>query len=356
MQLRPTIPLLLTALLLSLSSAKAEEWNHPQTSRLPHKHLGPFIRLTDGNILAPDAKQSLISEDEGKTWQATPLYAEPEKFHTSNERALIQTRKGTILLVCMNLAERKFNWNDKLGGPQSDCYLPVYVIRSTDNGKTWLSPQILQDHGWCGAVRSMIQTKSGRIIVVVSQSIANPGRHVSHTYYSDDEGETWKHSNMIDLGGSGDHDGAMEGTIVELKDGRIYQLIRTKFGRFWEAYSEDEGASWRTIRPSEIPASSSPAILQRLDSGRIVMLWNRFRDPQKRTGRREELSLAFSDDDCQSWSKPTVIARDLTPPGQKRENRVSYPYVFEAHPGELWVTTMQGPVRLKFKEADFISP
>ncbi|HAH49550.1 MAG TPA: hypothetical protein DCM07_32875, partial [Planctomycetaceae bacterium] len=150
------------------------EWNHPQTKKLPHQHLGPFIKLQNGSLLAPDAKQSLLSTDQGKTWEPTPLYQEPAKFQTSNERALLQTKKGTIVLAFMNLAEKKFHWDDKQGGPQSDCYLPVYIVRSTDQGKSWLPPQILQDHGWCGAVRSIIQTDSGRIIVVVSQTIANP--------------------------------------------------------------------------------------------------------------------------------------------------------------------------------------
>jgi len=345
---------IIACLFLSTIVTQAE-WNHPQTQKLSHQHLGPFLKLSNGNLLAPDAKQSLISKDAGKTWNAKPLYTTPDKFHTSQERAIIKTRKGTIILAFMNLAERKFHWDDKKGGPQSDCYLPAYIVRSTDEGQTWLPPQIIQDHSWCGAIRSMIQTKSGRIIVAVSKAIANPGRHVMLTYYSDDEGATWNHSNMIDLGGSGDHDGAMEGTIVELKDGRIYSLIRTKFGRFWEAFSTDEGASWRTIRPSQIPASSSPAILQRLESGRIVVLWNRFRDPERKQGRREELSIAFSDDECKTWSEPMIIARDLTPAGKKRENRVSYPYVTEVVPGELWITTMQGPVRLSLKEADFLA-
>ncbi|QDV49679.1 sialidase family protein [Gimesia fumaroli] len=345
---------IITTTLLATNLSLAE-WNHPQTQKLPHQHLGPFLKLSNDSLLAPDDKQVLISQDAGKTWSAKPLYAHPEKFQTSRERAIIQTRKGTIILAFMNLAEKKFHWDDSKGGPQSDCYLPAYIVRSTDGGQTWLPPQIIQDDSWCGAIRSIIQTKSGRIIVAVSKAIANPGRHVMLTYYSDDEGATWNHSNMIDLGGSGDHDGAMEGTIVELKDGRIYALIRTRFGCFWEAFSTDEGASWRTIRPSQIPASSSPAILKRLESGRIVMLWNRFRDPKRKRGRREELSLAFSDDECKTWSAPVIIARDLTPAGQKRENRVSYPYVTEVKPGELWITTMQGPVRLSLKEADFIA-
>ncbi|MCA9017933.1 MAG: exo-alpha-sialidase, partial [Planctomycetaceae bacterium] len=240
---------IITTALFATDQSRAE-WNHPQTQKLPHQHLGPFLKLSEDSLLAPDAKQTLISQDAGKTWKPKPLYANPDQFQTSQERAIIKTQKGTVILAFMNLAEKKFHWDDKKGGPQADCYLPAYIVRSTDGGQTWLPPQIIQDHSWCGAIRSMIQTKSGRIIAAVSKAIANPGRHVMLTYYSDDEGATWNYSNMIDLGGSGDHDGAMEGTIVELKDGQIYALIRTRFGRFWEAFSTDEGASWRIIRPS----------------------------------------------------------------------------------------------------------
>ena len=43
-----------------------------------------------------------------------------------------------------------------------------------------------------------------------------------------------------------------------------------------------------------------------------------------------------------------VIARN-----RAARARLAYPYLFEASPGELWLTTMQGEVRLKLREADF---
>ena len=33
---------------------------------------------------------------------------------------------------------------------------------------------------------------------------------------------------------------------------------------------------------------------------------------------------------------------------------MSYPYVYEHVPGEMWVTTMQGPLRIKVFEDDFL--
>jgi hypothetical protein len=62
---------------------------------------------------------------------------------------------------------------------------------------------------------------------------------------------------------------------------------------------------------------------------------------------REELSIAFSDDDGQSWSRPVVIAR-------QSKTSLAYPHVFEHRPGELWITTMQGGIRVSLSEADFL--
>ena len=65
------------------------------------------------------------------------------------------------------------------------------------------------------------------------------------------------------------------------------------------------------------------------------------------SNHREEMSLAFSDNDGKSWTRPVVLAR-------QQGKWLAYPYVFEYQPGELWLTTMQGGVRLRLNEKDFI--
>ncbi|MEA1951279.1 MAG: exo-alpha-sialidase [Planctomycetota bacterium] len=342
----------------SLKPSIHGEQIHDKAEQLPHKHLGPFVTLADGRVMAADDKCARVSSDGGKTWEEQAIFPKGAKFKVSTERAIIRTKKGTLILAFMNMDDLCFKWDNAKGGPQPGCRLPAYVVRSTDGGKTWLVPQILQDDSWCGYLRSMIQTTSGRIVAAVEKALANPGRHVMFTYVSDDEGATWRCSNAIDIGkpgGYGDHGGTMEGTLVELADGRLYQLLRTRTGRQWETYSDDGGLTWQKPQPSKILSSSSPAMLLRLDSGRIVMLWNRFRDPAKRIGRRDTLSMAFSDDECKSWSEPVIVASNITPPGDKqRYYRQSYPTVFEYKPGELWITTMQGMVRMSLNEKDFL--
>ena len=179
----------------------------------------------------------------------------------------------------------------------------------------------------------------------------NPGRHAVLTYSSDDEGETWQKSHVLDLGGRGHHDGTMEAALAELKDGRLWMLVRTNWGVLWNAFSNDGGSSWRTIGPSNVDASSSPGFLRRLASGRIALVWNRCR-PEHATDyplqggdgqlsdvpaswHREELSIAFTNDEGKTWTDPVVIAR-------KPKGNVSYPYVFEVEPGRLWVFAGEG--------------
>jgi sialidase-1 len=339
---------------------------HRKTKSLPTELLGPFVRLDARRLLAVDGDSAVISHDGGNSWKeshaivpAADLYA--KVFKISPERALCRLRDGTIVLAFMNLNETVFDWNAKKADTQPGARLPTYAVRSLDGGRTWRDLQMLHED-YTGAVRDMIQTKSGTVIFTSMQLRHDPGRHTVVTYVSRDSAKTWIRSNIIDLGGAGHHGGATEGTLEQLGDGRIWMLIRTNWGRFWECLSEDDGVSWRTIRPSKIEASSSPGLMKRLKDGRLALFWNR-PFPEGRTSypmvggdnqwsevpvsnHRGELSVAFSDDDGKTWTKPTVLAR-------QPQKSLAYPYFFEPEPGLIWLTTMQGDVRISLKTSDF---
>lgn len=115
--------------------------------------------------------------------------------------------------------------------------------------------------------------------------------------------------------------------------------------------------------PTTIPASSAPGLLKRLASGRLMLVWNRpFPEGQTEypltggdcqwsevpvSNHRGELSVAFSEDDGKTW-----IARCGRPAAGRL---LAYPYVYERTPGVLWLTTMQGGIRVAFNEADLLS-
>ena len=116
--------------------------------------------------------------------------------------------------------------------------------------------------------------------------------------------------------------------------------------------------------PAGIEAAPAPGLLLRLASGRMALFYNQLYPEGETTwplmggdglwssvpvaNHRAELSVTFSEDECESWSAPVVLARDAD------KGWISYPYAFEAEPGVIWLTTMQGGLRVRMREADFV--
>ncbi|MFC5457790.1 GDSL-type esterase/lipase family protein [Prosthecobacter fluviatilis] len=343
------LSLLLLPLLSIHAFAADSPTLHPKAAALPFTHQGPFVTTADGGVLCIDAKNALRSTDEGRTWSSTPLFAEGAKFNVSNERALLRTREGIVISAWMNGAERQAPKRWGWGEPGIDWkafVLPTYSCRSTDDGKTWETPVRLSTP-WCGCIHSMIQMKSGRI-VLVGQEIIPQWRHATVMWVSDDLGKSWQRGDMLDYGvGTHDHAGSLEGSVIERKDGSLYLLLRTESGFLWEAISRD-GLKWQGLKQTQIASVTCCPQMARLSDERIALLWNAppRHDPKNGTSR-VELALAFSDDEAATWSKPVIVAANYVPGG-----RVSYPYLYERKPGELWITTMQGGLRMKVNAAD----
>ncbi|AEL26172.1 sialidase family protein [Cyclobacterium marinum] len=343
---------------------------YPEVDELKGMMMGPFVKLFDGGILTVDGTDCIISRDEGMTWERFPVFDNPESFLISDERAILSTSNGVIVLAFMNLKERaNWDWQEEISDSPG-ARLPTYTVRSLDGGKTWQDVQKLHNE-WTGAIRDMIETENGNIVFTSMMMWHHPGHHTVLTYKSGNEGKTWERSNIIDLGGIGHHSGVTEATLESLPQGKLWLLMRTNWGTFWEAFSTDDGKTWNGIRPTDIPASSAPGLLKRLESGRLVLVWNR-RFPEgtdyypltggdkqwsevAASNHRDELSIAFSEDEGRTWSAPSVIAKiDSSKIMDPPLRRISYPYVFERSPGELWVTTMQGGLRVRLYEKDFI--
>jgi hypothetical protein len=303
--------------------------------------------LTNGSLLTVDVEGLSISHDNGTTWTETIPAAHGQNPKEPASCAVLEVQRGTFVMAYLDLTSKRkrFAWNSETGEPASDCCCELHTIRSLDGGRTWADRQCVLD-GYNANFFGFIKTARGRLVLVAEHLAANPGRWVVCSLVSDDDGKTWQRSNLIDLGGHGHHDGATEPTVAELSDGRLLMFIRTNFGFFWQAFSDDGGRSWRTILPSSIDASSSPGQLVRLRSGRLVLVWNR-RDPEDwawplskpdeqhsefpASWHREELSIATSDDDARTWSRPFVIAK-------LKGGQLSYPHVIERREGELWIT------------------
>ncbi len=334
---------------------------HKKAQPSPELKMGPFAKLDDGKIVTVGETDCFVSVDHGKSWTTYPIFRYENAYKIRPERALIKTRKGTLILAFANDVERRnWNWQEDIhDAPQAN--LPTYAVRSVDGGLSWEAPNKLHDD-WTGAIRDIIETRDGSIIFTSMKMQHNPGHHAIITYTSKDDGKTWTGSNLIDLGGVGHHSGVIESTIEQLADGRIWMLMRTVWGCFWEAYSENEGLTWKLYAATDIAASTAPGMLKRLNSGRLVLVYNQLY-PEGETAyplsggkgqwsevpavnHRKELSIRFSEDEGHTWSMPVVLGRT--------ERDISYPYVFEEQPGVLWVTTWRGAFKAIIQEKDFL--
>ncbi len=159
----------------------------------------------------------------------------------------------------------------------------------------------------------VVQLKSGRILCPVS-FYGSGGWHGAHLqdvmFFSDDDGHTWQRGKgVVDC----PKRGAMEPGVVELKDGRVLQVVRTQMGQVWFAFSSDQGDTWTEAAPSGIVSPEAPSTIKRLPkTGELVLIYN----PSIEHGisgmkSRTPLVASISKDEGKTWSKPKMIESDL---------------------------------------------
>ena len=338
------------------------------------RNSGPFIRLNDGSLLTilSGTSKSSISKDEGKSWTDNTIL--DSQLFSFASPVILLSRNGTLFMGFSNSLERiDLAWNNSTHD-FTEGALPSYAMRSLDGGKTWQDLQKLHDD-WTGMNRDIKELNDGKVIFTSQMMRHGPGRNFVVTYITSDNGQTWTRSNAVDLGGFGTHGGVMESTLEQLKNGRLWMLLRTNLGFFWETSSDDLGLTWNKPDAATIDASSSPGALIRLSSGRLALVWNRkyqqgldyfpmiggdgILSDVTASWQRDELSMMLSADDGKIWTKPVVIGKNYPHMNFYATNVMSkmlaYPFIFEAQPGVLWVTTGYGSLKIELREENFLT-
>jgi len=336
--------------------------------RLPDGSLmGSFIRGMDG----VQEVAARYSTDNGYTWsEPQTLLKLPKQGGTWGGPEVLVDREGEVHLFFLK-------W-DKVGtelpgedegviegylGGHSGNWLNIWHTKSTDGRTKWRAPKLVWK-GYTGALNSVIQMSNGRILLPFScttpRSWSKRGPGVDEfTYtgyfdstliYSDDAGDTWHPADSLSVPtpNIGTY-GAIEPVVLQLKDGRVWMLIRTQMGRFWESFSDD-GARWSRPGPSNIISSDSPAGLVRLDDGRIVLLWNCCQRFPYAYGGRHVLHAAVSDDEGKTWRGYREVARDPKrnePPPARGDFGTAYPFPTAVNDGKVIFCTGQGEGRVQ---------
>jgi hypothetical protein len=294
---------------------------------------------------------SVRSTDGGRTWSEPRVECElPLPGMGAGVGAL--DREGEMHVILTHLHGE--------GAPAATRFIDLWHCRTTDGRRKWSEAKRIWE-GYCGAVMDVKQIASGRIVVPFAawkkpgeEVRPNTGSNYTTCVYSDDGGATWKLSpskltSPCREGYNGNNYGAIEPTIEQLKDGRVWMLMRTQADVLYESYSDD-GAVWSEAQPTQFSSSTSPAALERLADGRLILFWNNCEMPQKLGragvyGGRDALHAAISADEGKSWQGFREVYRDPfrneTPP--KRGDRgTAYPGATVGRDGTVLLSTGQG--------------
>jgi predicted neuraminidase len=144
----------------------------------------------------------------------------------------------------------------------------------------------------------------------------------ARVFASTDAGSTWSERGSLQFP-DWEFD---EHMTVELKDGRLWMLARTK-GQPHESFSADGGRTWSAPRQAgTVENINARFFLRRLQSGRILLVKNGA--PTERLPKRTHLSAWLSEDEGRTWKGGLLL---------DERNAVSYPDGFESPDGLIHI-------------------
>ena len=240
------------------------------------------------------------SEDGGHSWSDIKVIWDHEGNVCGNPCPVVLDNGDILMLMTWNHG-KEHEGHIKSG--KSKYGRVPYMIKSTDDGKTWSKPKDIsamadkKEWMWYAtgpgnAIQLKHGKNKGRIVVPCANSTVANGYN-SHVIYSDDNGETWKYSSEIGRGSN-------ESALVELTDGTLVFNTRqqqNKSGFRGQAISKDGGETWLEYTNKTTlkePTCQASFITYKGD----VLL---FSNPQGK-GRADGV-IQISYDGAKTWSK-----------------------------------------------------
>jgi predicted neuraminidase len=202
--------------------------------------------------------------------------------------------------------------------------------RSNDGGRTWSAAERLPE-GILGPVRNKPVELSGGELLCGS-STEHDGWRI-HFERTSDLGRTWRRIDGVGHArpGGGEY-GAIQPTILRLRDGRLLALNRSRQDRVLATTSNDSGESWSPLVPTALPNPSAGIDGVTLRDGRLLLVYNH---TTRGPGSRARLNVALSDDGS-AWSAVWELENQSAPGAPRGE--YSYPAVIQAGDGRVHVT------------------
>jgi predicted neuraminidase len=220
-------------------------------------------------------------------------------------------------------------WNPVLFQPQNGPLLLFYkvgpspskwwgmLIRSTDGGASWSSPQRLPE-GMLGPIKNKpVLLPDGTLLCPSSTEHAGWRIHLERTT---DLGLTWTKTGPLN---DAKEFGAIQPTILFHPDNRLQLLCRSEQRHITECWSDDGGKTWGLMKATTLPNPNSGLDAVTLKDGRALLVYNHT------TSGRSPLNVAVSNDGAR-WQPVLVLENG---PGE-----YSYPAVIQARDGLVHIS------------------
>lgn len=199
------------------------------------------------------------------------------------------------------------------------------VRTSTDDGKTWTSPQKLPV-GILGPIKNKpVQLTDGTILA--PSSTENRKSWKVHIERSTDHGTSWQ---LIPVD-TATMFNVIQPTILFHGGNKIQILCRSKEDKIIEAYSNNNGKTWSVLSQTELPNPNSGIDAVTLKNGMQLLVYNPTTNSNdKGFNDRAKLNVAVSKNGEQ-WTDVAVLENGTT-------QEYSYPAVIQTKDGKVHIT------------------
>ena len=210
-----------------------------------------------------------------------------------------------------------------------------YVIRSSNNGKSWTQPEALPD-GFLGPIKDKpIQLQNGNILCPSSVEKEN-GNWSIHLEITNETLSSWR---IVKIE-KDDSIGAIQPTILKHPDGKLQMLCRSRQNSIYQTWSYDNGLQWTKLEKTSIPNPNSGIDAVTLDSGSFILVYNPLLHGANWYNGRNVLIVAISNDGI-NW-------KDIYQLENKRKGEFSYPAVIQASDKSIHITYTHNRKTIKY--------
>ncbi len=206
---------------------------------------------------------------------------------------------------------------------------------SNDEGKSWSTATKLHDD-FLGPIKNKpIQLDDGSILYGSSVETVNGNHWSIHMEMSDANAGSWKKI-LIEA----DTFQAIQPTIIKHSNGSLQTLSRSKHDVLVQSWSTDNGRSWSTITPTNVPNPNSGVDAATLSNNMHLLVYNPTPAGNNWWEGRAVLRLASSKDGI-NW-------KDLYTFEQHDKGEYSYPAIVVGKDGAVHVTYTFNRTKIKY--------